>query len=278
MKKVLFGLGVVAALSFPVVGMAYGEEEYLGEPDNFWGFKDKFLVPAASLNAELTGNIYPDLDFSPFFNMNDVKKVGAIDDITAEGTPYTIEGIQYFSNINYLEFIDGYVTDLRPIANVKTNSILQVEQPLTSLTFLKNKNNLREIAITANNITNDDRHSDHRDEQLYAITDLTILNNLKKLETARIESEDRLFPTVSLKKSMDKYILINPFILSEQFKNPEVKITSKTPGFTFEDDILAWDGITPETKELQISWEFSSNKNGNFEFSGDSLIPINWID
>lgn len=274
MKKSLFCLSIITILSFPVVGLAYGESESFDQNPKF---KDQFLIPDLTINTELSRYVYPNSSLNMSFNTNDVKKTKTINRLLGEGTPYTIEGIQYFSNINSIELVDGYITDLRPLNNVKNNKVLTVSQPLTSLTFLKNMQNLEELYLEAQNITNDEKYIDDIDESLYAITDLTVLNSLDNLQIANIYSSDRLFPTISLKKSMDKFILVNPFILSKQFQNSEVNITSKTPEFTFENDILTWNGITPNTKELQISWEFSTTDR-NFIFSGDSTIPINWID
>lgn len=276
MKKGLFGLGVVAALSFPVVGMAYGESEPLEHFDP--ALQGKFLVPSASVGQELYSPMYVDQKYPFLFDLKKVNEFGEIKSTTAEGEPYTLDGLQHFSKITNVEFRDGYITDLRPISGITQNKELNLVQPLSSLTFLKGMKNIEVLDIEATNIINDDAFLDSVDEKLYALTDLSVINELCNLKVVDIHSQERLFPTISLKKSMNKYVLVNPFILSKQFKNSEVEITSKTPGFTFEDDILTWDGITPETNELQISWEFNSNENGSFEFSGDSVIPINWID
>lgn len=293
MKKVLFGLGVVAALSFPIVGMAYGEYYKLDEDPTL-----KYIYPTIN-NSELQGIIYHagypkgKIETLQTNNLTDIpfNKVGEPDfkelyfPISVEsmnniqGTYETEGGIlsadflQYFHNLDVIT-VGGHAMDFRPVENSKKLKNLEISNsPIASFDFIKQLKTLEDVYIIANK-----ELETHDDNTLVAITDISFFNELDKLESIDFKSIDRAFPTISLKKLMDKYVLVNPFILSKQFKNPEVEITSKTPGFTFEDDILTWDGITPETKELQISWEFNSDEGGNFTFSGDSVIPINWID
>ena len=295
MKKILFGLGVLVALSFPIVGCAYGESSADSSPDM------KYVFP--SLNFDVLQTLQLDSDFylegktDKELILSDQSKVNYLDIsensgyyqrnyyyplsvekmknarglLSGEMKPYNVDFLKYFHSIDELE-LDSLATDLRPIENSKSLKNVFIDSPVTNFGFFDKLTNIEKLDMTVTN-----ELESYNDATIKAVTDISFLNNLNKLEKIDICSKDRLFSAVSLKKSMNKYILVNPFILSKQFKNPDVKITSKTPGFTFEDEILTWNGISSETKELQISWEIKS-QDGNFNFSGDSVIPINWID
>lgn len=294
MKKVLFGLGVLAVLSFPVVGEAYGESQ----SDSEFGLK--YTFPTTSYDdlhtilrdycidsgQELYGpkqfnlldignsdnNTFKKFNYDLFYPLSIEKMNNASGEFIGEMFPYNADFMKYFHSLDEIYF-EGAVTDLRPLENSKNITSLELYVPITTFGFIKKYNNLEKIVIIANN-----KLENESDDTIKVLNDISFLSNLSNLKDIEIKSNIRPFPTISFKKSMNKYVLVNPFVLSKQFKNPEVKITSETPGFTFEDDILTWDGITPDTKELQISWKFSSKENGDFEFSGDSVIPINWID
>ena len=79
---------------------------------------------------------------------------------------------------------------------------------------------------------------------------------------------------------MDKYVLVNPFLLSKQFDDGTQQISSTASNFIFQDDILTWKNLTPEIKELPISWDFKKDgdRNQYASYRGSSVIPINWID
>lgn len=316
MKNFLFGLGILSALSFPMVGYAYGENEYEINPDFKYVFPTHDVYILESLFED---PVEHDTDFaksnligSKKYNLLDIGKpqttyfIDLLDSDEEERSeknyfyPLSVEQMKnktgYFGgeimseNIDFLRYfhsldhitVSSNGTDFRPLENSKKLTSLEIDGPIASFGFFKKLSTLEDLAINANGETDGEYdssiHGFKTDKSVKAVTDVTFINELNKLNYFRFESDDRPFPTVSLKKSMNKYILVNPFILSKQFKNPTIQITSKTPGFIFEDDILTWNGISPDTKELQISWEFNSEENGNFKFSGNSIIPINWID
>ena len=308
MKKVLFGLGVVAVLSFPIVSLAYDNDTY-SNPQ----YKYVYPLSDSSLLSEIF-QVYNDYKYgesvdysssqligkkkfnlleigepqSPFFPDYSISESGTDKDLfyplsveemnktrgsfSAEMDPTNIDFLKYFHNLDEIS-VESTGIDFRPLENSNKLKYLEITGPIASFEFLNQITTLKELYINANN-----KVENYEDSTIKSLNDISFLNNLDNLNTIFINSLNRPFTTINLKKSMDKYVLVSPFILSKQFKNPEAKITSKTPGFTFEDDILTWDGITQETKELQISWEFKSNENGSFKFSGDSIIPINWID
>jgi len=103
-----------------------------------------------------------------------------------------------------------------------------------------------------------------------------MLSKLTNLDSFKLYNDgERLFSTISLKKGMTSYSLINPFILSSQFEGGVEEITSNNEGFSFNDDILEWKNLNSETKEVNISWSFKS-PDGKFKYIGDSSIPIKW--
>lgn len=301
MKKVLFGLGVVAVLSFPIVGMAYGESEDKISP-NF-----KYVFPVQNYDYHLVnklkdltyGNDFDEIDeiidiskpnllrfgepgnqeynnfeyYSQFyypFSVADMNKATGFYGI--EGNPNSLDFLRYFHSLEGAT-LESYGTDFRAIENSKNLTDLEIMGPINSFEFISKMRKTQSLFIHATK-----ELESYNDNTIKALSDISFINSLPDVDYVRVFSDSRKFPTVTLKKSMNQYVIVNPFILSKQFKNPEVKITSKTSNFTFEDDILTWDRLTPETNELQISWEFKTNENGHFEFSGDSVIPINWID
>lgn len=199
------------------------------------------------------------------------KDVEQLEFVESEGTVSSLSVLQYAKNVNDVS-LEGRFTDPRPLMNSKKIKRLDITSNIDSIEFLTNLKELKYLSISF------DGWCQHENSFYPLISDLSALNSLDNLEMIYLESNERPFPKISLKKSMNKYILVDPFILSKQFKNPEIKIKSKTPGFTFEDDILTWEGISPDTKELQISWKLESNETGHFIFEGNSVIPINWID
>ena len=294
MKKILFGLGVVVALNFPVVGNAEIKLDRSNDPfayTNGWWSNDhrdeikyvysndyEYLEEIRRESGSDDYNKSGGSNIEIFDNFGFIKRsdlLNLTDTNGSEGGSSSIEILQFAENLEYASLNDR-ITDFRPLLETKKMKRLDIHSPASSIHFLKNMSQLEELYL-------DLASSLDEESSFYpVISDISILNYLNNLNDVSISSTKRPFSTISLKKSMDKYVLVNPFILSKQFKNPEVKITSKTPGFTFKDDILSWDGIKPETKELQISWEFKAQKNkyGSyaFYFSGDSVIPINWID
>ncbi|MEG0619188.1 MAG: hypothetical protein RR557_07815 [Bacilli bacterium] len=290
MKKVLFGLGVLAVLSFPVVGNAELKLDRSDDPfayTNGWWSNDhrdeiKYVYSndyeyLEEIRRESGSEDYDKSGGSTleiFDNFGFIKRsdlLNLTDTNGSEGGSSSIEILQFAENLEYA-YLNDRITDFRPLLETKKMKKLDINSPASSIHFLKNMSQLEDLSLDL------DSSLDEESSFYPVISDVSVLNYLNNLNEVSINSTERPFPTVSLKKSMNKYVLVNPFILSKQFKNPDVKITSKTPGFAFEDDILTWDGITPNTKELQISWNFSSEENGFFRFRGESVIPINWID
>ncbi|MBO0439898.1 hypothetical protein [Candidatus Enterococcus ikei] len=189
----------------------------------------------------------------------------------AEADMNSIDMLQYAKNLKEAQ-IFGKVSDLRPLGNTKNLEHLSYSGPATSLDFIKNLKKLESVFIDA---TSYDNHHSENNDDYKAITDISIFDELENVKDISVSSNDRPFLTVSLKKEMTKYVLVNPFILSKQFKNAALEITSTTPGFTFENDILTWDNLSPETKELEISWKIKGSSN-KFKFAGESKIPLYW--
>lgn len=277
MKKIKL-LGTLG-LFFLFVGLSSNvqaeEKEYYGElgyRTKQFGYTNDFGI-ATELPILGIPTFFPNAtnDASLQFGVFKIADLEKMDYFEAETSMNSIDMIQYAKNLTGVQ-IDGKVSDLRPLGNTKNLKELSINGPVTSLGFIKNLKKLEGISIDANSM--DNNHSETNDDYK-AITDISVLDELDKLEAIHLSSYDRPFPTVSLKKDITKYVLVNPFILSKQFENSLLEITSTTSGFTFENDILTWDNLTPETKELEISWKVKDSSK-KFIFEGESKIPLYW--
>lgn len=269
----------LSLLIFPHESNAYGEmdrydfQDGVNNLDYFYSNSAVFLDVLKDIDVFASGASREFPKFSvhkanDFIGYNEKNRL-----FDLEGAHYTLEGVQYFTSVKNMEF-GGMATDLRPLENLTNLERLTLEQPLDSLDFLSNLISLKEASITAHNIVNynDD---EKQDTSLAVFTDLSVLNSLNNLEYFELRNDRRLFTPVVLKKGMNKYAIVNPFILPSQFDNGTIKINSSDKGFSFKDDILEWSSLSPDVKELQISWELKS-PNGKFNYVGDSMIPIHW--
>ena len=280
-RKILFGtvLASLLLLIFPHESNAYGEldrfdgQGMINNVDYFYSNSAIFMNTLSETDLLAPG---ASLEFPKFSVKKANEFIGYSEHnrlFDLEGDHYTLEGVQYLTSVKNMEF-RSFATDMRPLENLTNLETLSLEQPLDSLDFLSNLISLKAIDISATNVVNS-WDEEKRDENLTVFTDLSVLNSLNKLEYFSLTNIDRLFVPVVLKKTMNKYSVVNPFILPHQFDNGTVKIESSDRNFSFKDDILEWSSVSTDVKEFQISWEFKS-PNGKFIYNGKSVIPVYW--
>ncbi|WP_339101784.1 hypothetical protein [Candidatus Enterococcus clewellii] len=106
----------------------------------------------------------------------------------------------------------------------------------------------------------------------YALTDISKLGDFPSITQATIETESKM-PAITLKSGYRKYEVLDPIILSSQFSGAEINYSSNDSTFTNTDGLLKWNAIPFETEYLNLHWFVSK---GNFSYTGDVQIPINW--
>lgn len=109
-------------------------------------------------------------------------------------------------------------------------------------------------------------------ESGYALTDISKLSDFPSIEQAKIETESEM-PAITLKAGYRKYEILDPITLSSQFDGTEISYSSPDPTFTNTDGLLKWSAIPFDTEFLNLHWSISK---GNFSYTGDVQIPINW--
>jgi len=198
----------------------------------------------------------------------------------------SLDYLKYFKNLECADIVGVGATDFRPIENNKNLKELSIEGPISSTRFICKLKKLEQLTISAYPLdglvlTDGDEDEfgedfyDYKDTEINAITDITFLNKLDNLKDIEIESIDRDFPSIGLKKGNSKYQLVNPFLLSKQFNGADIEITSDTGEFKFENNILTWENINPEAEFLNVQWNVVKE---DYSYRGNSRIPIHWVD
>jgi len=215
-----------------------------------------------------------------------VEDLESLKEYTGPGKAFSLslDYLKYFKNLERADIGAEAATDFRPIENNKNLKELRIEGPISSTRFICKLKKLEQLTIEANPLDGDasidddelgEDFYDYKDTEINAITDITFLNNLDNLKDIEIESIDRDFPSIGLKKGDSKYQLVNPFLLSKQFNGADIEITSDTGEFKFENNILTWENINPEAEFLNVQWNVVKE---DYSYRGNSRIPIHWVD
>ncbi|MBP1047154.1 hypothetical protein I6N96_12805 [Enterococcus sp. BWM-S5] len=194
---------------------------------------------------------------------------GKLDD---ESGSYSLEGIQFLENITKYASEGTNAVDYRPLEKLtQLKEFKDYEAPTYSIDFMKNMDQLEEVYLELSTGMDED------DAALKPILDLTVLNNLSNLTNLAILEEARYSQTIVLKNGMTQYQLVDPVILSDHFADTEVEYESSDEGFSCENGILSWEGLSSETVELRYSWSaVRSTDDGEFRFDGEAIIPLYW--
>ena len=167
---------------------------------------------------------------------------------------------------------DNYVTDYRPLKTAKKlETFSQASTPSTSLEFLSELTNLKQIQIHLSNATDS---TGEADTSLRPIIDLSYLNDLNKLESIQITEDNRYSNTITLTKGTTSYQLVDPVILSNHFDENLIEYTSNDNNFSCSSNkILTWENLNPTITKLTYSWDARSD---NSTFKGETTLPIRW--
>ncbi|EOL44317.1 hypothetical protein [Enterococcus caccae] len=270
MKKFIKCCGVLGIIGLSLIGgaqaSAYRDESRDMQPYAY--------IPDPSLRNQLFDLI--DRGNNDLFNnyglfeKNDLKKATGL--LDSESSPFSLEGIQFLSNLDNYAMDGTLAVDSRPLShlgNVKTFE--DWGSPSFSIDYLKSMAKLEELNITLTNLENQDEKS------LAPILDISVLNTLNNLKYVRIGSEERFYPTVVLKKGMNQYQLVDPVILSKQFDGVTVEYKSTDANFTYDNGIMTWKDLTSDTTKLKFSWSAVKKDGDNsYSFIGEATIPILW--
>ncbi|WP_086313113.1 hypothetical protein A5821_000702 [Enterococcus sp. 7F3_DIV0205] len=207
------------------------------------------------------------------FEKNELKKASGL--LSSESSPFSLEGIQFLSNLDNYDMDGTHAVDSRPLShleNVKTFE--DWGSPSFSIDYLKSMAKLEELNITLTNLENQDNQDE---KSLAPILDISALNTLNNLKDVRIGSQERFYPTVVLKNGMNQYQLVDPVILSKQFDGVTVEYKSTDENFTYDNGIMTWKNLTSDTIKLKFSWTaVKKDGNNSYSFIGEAAIPILW--
>ncbi|MGX7244525.1 hypothetical protein ACWOC1_06720 [Enterococcus quebecensis] len=280
MKKKLItivGTLMLGTLVFPLVAKATGGNGFIQVPsidvrsNLFEGIKTK-------LSEDGESNLAKDLEY--VYNRYGVIPLEYMDKVTYVGSdwvePY-LNGLEHAENLERLmgEFIDE-LQDFTPIKNSrKLKEILVTYGNNTNLKDLRNLENLEKLTIGSRGVS--DRESWPEKMDMLALYDLSDLSELTNLKRIKIDTAG-LLQTITLKKGTKTYEMYSPVIKSSQFKDSVVKYYGDDEEVTFteKDSLLRWENIDNDTEFLLLTWDTSVGEN--YHFSGDTKIPINWID
>jgi len=193
----------------------------------------------------------------------------------SDGDYSTLEGIQHVAN---LEVFGGEgetsVVDPRLLSKNTKMKNLEISGSFYSIDFLKNLSKLERFDLRNTSETTDEYRAllgenDHRVRPLFDLSVLDTLNNLKHFG---VKSEGFTEP-IALKKSMTSYAMVSPFVLPQKFvdENTNVTIESDDQNFSYNDEVLTWEQLSPDTKELHFSWDVKG-----MNYYGKATIPIIW--
>ncbi|WP_427814959.1 hypothetical protein ACQKTA_13515 (plasmid) [Enterococcus sp. 22-H-5-01] len=191
-------------------------------------------------------------------------------------------------NLKYFSPDGGSFTDLRPLQTLtKLETLINLgifdKANLDDLILL---DNLKEISLDFNG-----HIADNMNTKPNALLDISALSGKNNLEQIYISGADGYLPTVSMSKKNKNYTLIDPVILSDQFKEKivyDIDLIQNEPedgsdcldneaNLTVTDNNeLIWENIPSDTEYLL----FSAHVNeGNFSYNADNIkIPIRWLD
>lgn len=192
-----------------------------------------------------------------------------VDSFSDEYHP-SIEGIQYFKNIERIDVPISKVTDIRPLAALKKTKMMQflTNGSVTDLRPIGQMESLEQVTLAFRPAL---------DEDGLALTDISPLSNLKNSENIYVETNGNL-QTITMKNGYRKYEVFEPIVLSSQFGGAAVEYTSDDQNFTNSDGLLKWNTVPYGTEHLTLQWEVQKEgpEGQYYYFSGDVQIPINW--
>lgn len=209
-------------------------------------------------------------------------------EIEAENfTTDSLSNIENLENMKYILMEGGAYTDLRPLKTLTKLEYLDFYainiSNLDDLIFLDNLKTLRVRVQTEN----DYYHISTDLSKPMALVDISSLSGKEKLLHLNIYTGGYL-PTVTISKKNRSYVLQDPIVLSDQFKNKlDYKDLRSLSDEDIEDDtttanvmegnILSWKNIPIDAEYLAFS--VKSNEDTDVSYTADEIkIPIRWVD
>lgn len=268
---------VVGSLALSMIGLFAYQAKVEG---NAMGkFPYAYIVPEAikeSLDHEVRGSETEEeaslRDQFQLFTKANLETVKAME---SEGDYSTLEGIQHVANLETYG-VEGKtsVVDPRLLSQNTKMKNLEIAGSFYSIDFLKNLSKLERLDLRNTSETTDEYRDllGENDRKVRPLFDLSVLDTLNNLKHFRVESEGFTEP-IALKKNMTSYTMVSPLVLPQKLATADIKVTieSEDSNFSYNEEVLTWEQLSPDTKELHFSW----NVEG-MNYYGEATIPIIW--
>ncbi|MGG5343770.1 hypothetical protein [Enterococcus sp. AZ192] len=180
----------------------------------------------------------------------------------------SLEGLENLTNLINVSYEGGAFTDLRPLEKLTKLKTLEIDtENVQNIESLKKLAKLERLSLYNRlNIKKD------FGTKSMALTDISALNHLSNLKFIRIHTDGDM-PTITLRNDYQKYEVLDPIIVSNQFEGSTVEYTSSDENFSNADGLLKWENIPVGTESLELNWKIEKE---NCEFYGYARIPIEW--